>query len=34
MSVGNILFAVTVVLTNWITTYLYMMGSPSRSNRM
>ncbi len=26
MSVGNILFAVVVVLANWTTTYLYLMG--------
>ncbi len=26
MSVGNILFFVTVVLTNWVTTRLYLMG--------
>ena len=26
MSVGNILFAVVVILANWATTYLYMMG--------
>ncbi len=26
MSVGNILFGVVVLLTNWLTTYIYMMG--------
>jgi len=26
MSVGNVLFFVTVVLANWVTTYFYLMG--------
>jgi len=26
MSIGTVLFGVIVVLTNWLTTYLYMMG--------
>jgi len=26
MSVGNIIFAVTVLLANWATTYFYLMG--------
>jgi hypothetical protein len=26
MSVGNVLFLVTVVLANWATTWLYLMG--------
>jgi len=26
MSVGNVLFVVTVLLANWATTYFYMMG--------
>jgi hypothetical protein len=26
MSVGNLLFAVVVILTNWITTHFYLMG--------
>lgn len=26
MSVGNIIFAVVVLLANWVTTYFYMMG--------
>jgi len=30
MSVGTILFGVVVVLTNWMTTYLYMMGGQRR----
>lgn len=30
MSVGNILFAVVVVLANWATTYFYLMGGSIR----
>lgn len=30
MSVGSILFAVAVVLANWLTTYAYLMGGFSR----
>lgn len=30
MSVGSIIFAVTVVLANWVTTYAYLMGGFSR----
>ena len=26
MSVGNLLFAATVLLANWATTYFYLMG--------
>ncbi len=26
MSVGNILFVVVVALSNWATTYVYMIG--------
>jgi hypothetical protein len=29
MSVGTILFGVVVILTNWITTYFYLMGGHS-----
>lgn len=31
-SVGMVFFAIVVVLTNWATTYLYLMGGSSRSN--
>jgi uncharacterized protein len=30
MSVGSIIFAVAVVLSNWVTTYAYLMGGFSR----
>jgi len=26
MSVGSVLFGITVVLANWATTYFYLMG--------
>jgi len=28
MSVGNVLFAAVVILANWATTYVYLMGGP------
>lgn len=31
LSLGSVLFAVVVVLSNWATTYVYMMGGLSRS---
>jgi len=30
MSVGNLIFGAAVLLANWATTYLYMMGGPDR----
>lgn len=33
MSVGNVIFALIVVLTNWLTTYFYMMGGFSTGNK-
>jgi uncharacterized membrane protein YedE/YeeE len=30
MSIGTVLFGIVVILANWITTYLYLMGGPSR----
>ena len=30
MSVGNIIFAVVVLIANWITTYFYLMGRQRR----
>jgi len=29
MSVGTMIFGIVVVLVNWLTTYLYMMGGQS-----
>ena len=31
MSLGNVLFAVVVILANWVTTWLYLMGRASRT---
>ena len=31
MSVGNLLFVVVVVATNWLVTWLYLMGGQRRS---
>jgi uncharacterized membrane protein YedE/YeeE len=31
LSLGSVLFAIVVVLSNWATTYVYMMGGLSRS---
>jgi hypothetical protein len=30
MSIGTVLFAVVVVLSNWVTTYFYLMGGTFR----
>ena len=30
MSIGTVLFGIVVIIANWITTYFYLMGGPSR----